>query len=952
MNTLLKVTLIISGIYSTAAAQPPATRMKVNQSGFVENRGQVHDQYYKPNSSVRYVYTDGQSFNLQLKNNGFSYELFKVIPQQNGLPESGFGRYDPEEEDYIPSSVLSYRVDIKLKGANSNCEIVASNPTEALYNFYTTGDATKPIINVPQFSEVTYKNIYPNIDLVFASSFSDEGNKLEYHWIVRKGGNPSDITLSYEGAEGLIANDDGTISVLTPIGTITEGQLSSFCRQDNSPVKSSYLVKQNEINYRIAMPHNSDLVIDPNIVWASDYGGESDEFVSEGNIALDSKSNSLITGNTRSTLFIATVGAYQTVFGGGDYDAFLAKIQAKGKLVWSTYFGGPDKDEGHGVAVDQNDNVYLAGLTHSSSGISTPGSYRPNFSGNTDAYIAKFNTSGHLLWSTYYGGKADDQINSITCDAKGNLYFAGYSTSDTGIATTGAHQDTVNNSEIYGGDAIVGEFHSDGKLKWGSYLGGPLTDRAHAIGLGNKKELYIEGTVESDTEFASQNVQQSTYGGGPDDAFLARWDTTGKFYWCTYYGGEGDDHGRGVSVDQYGSIYILGWTDSDSTMGSAGAMQPKWFSAYGNDGSRLSDGYLAKFNSSGMRIWGTYFGGDGKDQLKGEVIDRVNHCVYGVGLTSSVTNIASPGAYQETYAGGTDADMVKLDFGGNRIWSTYIGSAGTDRFRGVQIDDSGFLYCLMEEVGHFYLTPGTNLTTYRGATDAVVLRFAPFDQCYDQYEPNETSTHARAITPYKDSTLYGYTASIATGSDQDWYKFQTTPGNNLKIELTDLSVDYNLNLYNSSGALVKSSANTGTTDEKIVYNNIPAGIYSLQIAHTSSVFDPVNCYRFKIMLKNTAWQKLSDDYSPDQAMGISDIVAHAALIDDHFDLNIASPFSSPALIELVSAFGQLVYSTPAMINEGSQTIQIPAGNLASGIYFIRIQTQMNANTVLKVPNIQ
>lgn len=292
--------------------------------------------------------------------------------------------------------------------------------------------------------------------------------------------------------------------------------------------------------------------------------------------------------------------------------------------------------------------------------------------------------------------------------------------------------------------------------------------------------------------------------------------------------------------------------------------------------------------------------------------------------------------------------LLKVNYDGTRVWGTYVGETASEKFQDIDIDNSGNVYCLMEVSGPFPLTPGTNLTTYRGATDAVVIKFNPFDQCYDPYEPNETTTSGKNILAYKDTTLYGYTAAIQSANDQDWFKIKVTPGNNLKIVLTDLVKDYNLNLYNSLGGLAKSSSNTGTQDEVIIFNSIPAGNYNLQIAHTSTEYDPNNCYRMKLMLKTSAWPTRMSDDSADSQMGSHDMFAHAELISDYFSLNVSSAFSSPAHIVMLNSFGQPVYDSEEQIETGTQTFRIPADNLAAGIYFIRVVTELNDNVLVKV----
>ena len=145
-------------------------------------------------------------------------------------------------------------------------------------------------------------------------------------------------------------------------------------------------------------------------------------------VATDKSGNVYITGGIGIGPGIATVGAYQTFFGGGD-DAFLAKFNSKGNLIWATYFGGDSDDYGYNVITDDSGNIYIAGTTFSDTGIATTGAYQVSKTGRQDAFIAKFSPSGSRLWATYYGGNKgitfDDTRVSLAVGDSGNIYLSG-----------------------------------------------------------------------------------------------------------------------------------------------------------------------------------------------------------------------------------------------------------------------------------------------------------------------------------------------------------------------------------------------------------------------------------------------------------------------------------------------------------------------------------------------
>ncbi len=171
--------------------------------------------------------------------------------------------------------------------------------------------------------------------------------------------------------------------------------------------------------------------------WASYFGGNNTESASGLNI--DNNGDIIFTGYTSSNSGIASKGAYQKNLAGGE-DAFVAKFSAVGKLLWSTYFGGIKDEVGLNICSDSIGDLYLVGFTRSNAGISTKTSYQHSYGGgNFDAYLCKFKSSGSLDWSTYYGGSDDDMGFNLYC-YQNHICVTGYTLSNNGIATTSAYQ--------------------------------------------------------------------------------------------------------------------------------------------------------------------------------------------------------------------------------------------------------------------------------------------------------------------------------------------------------------------------------------------------------------------------------------------------------------------------------------------------------------------------------
>jgi hypothetical protein len=178
-----------------------------------------------------------------------------------------------------------------------------------------------------------------------------------------------------------------------------------------------------------------------------------------------------MTGHTPSTSGIATAGAHQTIYGGSSTDAFLVKFNSSGVRQWATYYGGPGVDIGYSCVTDASGNIYLAGDTQqeflpASSGMTTIGAHQSAYGGGySDGFLVKFDSNGLRQWGTYYGGSLLDVSFSCATDASGNVYMSGNTQSSSGIATAGAHQTTVN-------DAFLVSFNSSGVRQSGTYCGG------------------------------------------------------------------------------------------------------------------------------------------------------------------------------------------------------------------------------------------------------------------------------------------------------------------------------------------------------------------------------------------------------------------------------------------------------------------------------------------------
>lgn len=940
----LFVSLVVLPLSFTqyATAQPGAREFTSNaiRTGFVENKGQVTDQFSRPNQSVRFIYA-ADNFNLQLKNDGFSYELFQPVSKQNTLADGTYAEHDLQKKGnagYKDHYVISHRIDVKFINPASS-QIIASQQDSSLLHFYTTGTGTNGVTNVRNYQTITYKNIYPGIDLVFSAPDAQHPF-LKYEWHVFASADPAIIDLQYYGASLMNLPADGSVDIMAANGRINEGGIVAYTEDNHLPVAVSYNISGNRLRYASTGLNGRAVIIDPNITWFTYYGGSSTEDLYEGELSVDGKGNPLLAGNTMSTLYIASTGAHQVTFGGGMIDGFAAKFKSSGQLAWATYYGGNSRDGCHAIAADDLQNVFVGGNTFSNAAIATPGSHQPVFGGAMDAFLVKFDLNGIRQWATYYGGTGyGDQISAIACDAAGNIYIDGYTCSADNIATAGAYQEEFNGTNETDGDAMVGAFTNNGTLRWCSYLSGPGQDRAHDIAMLPNGDFYIQGTCESTTQFATPGVHQSIYGGGPQDAFIAKWDTTGHFYWCSYYGGEGDEHGRGLQTDADGNAYMGGWTISQTGIGTPGTAEPEWNEGYNNDGYPSSDGYLAKFTTDGQLAWGTYFGGPSLERSRGVAVDKENNFIYLAGQTGSDEDVngnifmADEGLFLQ------DGFIAKYSVDGAMVWNYIVGAGGEQNVFDIEWDKkSKSLYMAVVTDTAFFNSSGVYQISSNGGDEVQLIKLNVSDDCNDKYEPNNNYLVAAKINPSADAGSYGYTGAITSVSDEDWFQFKTVAVTHLKLILSDLLFDYDLFLYKKNGQLISSSTNAGTAEECIVFNNAAKGNYLLKVVAASTSFDPAACYRINALTSTSPWfGKVANENIICSDEAALQVTLYPNPARDFIFMKVTAATSQKIRATILTPLRQVIMTDELTVENEKMEITMNVSAVPEGLYLLELE---------------
>ena len=657
---------------------------------FVENKGQVMDEQQHSRKDIQY----------KLSTPGVSMYV------GNGQLHYQFKKADLSGVDPI---VTNYNMDVTLLGANKNAQVTASEQLEYTENYYLA-QLGNDGITAHTYAKLTYKDVYPNIDWVIYV----KSDKVEYDFVVRPGGNTSDIQLQYGGATDLSLTKDGGILAKTPMGDVAEHQPVTFETTTGKKVASRFALHNNVVSF-VTDKYQGSLTIDPYLQWSTYLGGTLEDVIT--GVKMSTAASVFVSGYTLSTAGISSgAGVYQSTFGAGtagNYDAFLARYSNTGVLQWCTYYGGTGTDKGMAVATDAGGNPYMVGSTTtaanlatagadhfsnsggsdifiakfsrtngsrtwatfeggttddfgycigfdaagavyiggttSSAGVASAGAYQTTLSGTTDGYLAKFNAlTGAKTWATYFGGSGQDEIDGLASDASNRISITGQTNSLLGIATAGAYQAALSGTN----DAFVAQFSSAGALSWGTYFGGTGTEQGNGIATDASGNIYVTGNTTSTTAIATGLSYQGTYGGGTQDAFLTQLSSAGVVNWGTYFGGASDDYGKAVCTDAFGNIVITGYTFSTTGIATSQGYQ----TTLGGD----DDAYIAKFNVYGQNLYGSYFGNAFFDYSNAVAVDPTNTNIIIAGYTNSTTGIASAGAQQTTFGGGTSDGFVSM----------------------------------------------------------------------------------------------------------------------------------------------------------------------------------------------------------------------------------------------------------------------------------------------------
>lgn len=660
-----------------------------NDYFFYENKGQIIDQEGKANPDVKYLFLS-QGLNVQLRKNGFSYDVYETKKTVN--PNSSKFKKDQSvaaKDDHYDEFLYEnqfHRIDIELLNSNKDAKIIAEGKSSDYDNYYNIPNRPKGVSDIHRYRKVSYKNIYPKIDLVFFKP-NDTLKPVEYNFIINPGGKISDIKMKFNGAPTSVK--DNKLLMKVRFGEMFENIPNSWISADKKENIDVSFKDLGDQTFGFNAPINTSdktIVIDPvpTRIWGSYIAGFGDDY---GRAKTDLQNTVYIFGGTTSSTNFATSGTYQPNIAGG-LDAYVMKVTKNGQKIWGTYYGFGQNDYFNDVDFDENFNVYAGGKVQRGSN-------------NEDIVVVKFNSNGGFIFQKEFFTNRIDNLSTVSYN-QNHLYFAG-DASSTNFPTVNAMQPSKASPSGLT-DGIIGSLDATtGNVDWATYFG--RADGSSSIFqiMSSVDNLEIIGATQSPT-FPMINAFQAIHGGGSDGLYIRLSKSGNNILKSSYYGNAGYEfvtkariinntlilageipspgllnpvgiwrvnlttHAMTKSYFNFpGTMQLLAYVDASANvfftgLHSSGNPDVSTPGAYMGMPPLYNASYLLKYNQNDVKEWGTYYTGNGATQ-QGMATTDYEGAIYLTGFSGlNTSGIATPGTFQQQGGGSGNHDAFIVKF--------------------------------------------------------------------------------------------------------------------------------------------------------------------------------------------------------------------------------------------------------------------------------------------------
>ena len=472
-------------------------------------------------------------------------------------------------------------------------------------------------------------------------------------------------------------------------------------------------------------------------------GGEDDGY----SVAFDDENNIYLTGSTASSDFPITDDALlSTQPSTGTRTGYVAEFSTSGELLYSSYLGGKGTDTGTEIALDSENNIYVAGITRSSDFPITDNATDTTYGGGTaesplfccgDGFITKFAPNWTVLYSSYIGGSDSEADIGLFIDNLDNVYISGMTRSTDLYTTPNAYQ-TSNNGK---GDLFVTKMLPNGTIVFSTYLGGSGDEIRRGGGTNGKSitvdseyNIYItEASESTDFPTTTDALNQNSKGGIETVFTKLNSDGTSLLY-STYIGGPNDDGGSAIGIDSADNIYLLGTIDSEDLPNTSGSFQDKFGGGgcliIGGAAASCGDAYIIKFSAESGDFTSTYLGGEGFE-VSTDIFVTKEGKILVTGFTDSLEFPVTGMKNFDSNHGGYDIFVSQVDSTTFELETSFLigGSREDQPFQweignGITVNSLGEIFFTgFSFADDFPITTDGYDTTHNGDKDIVLVKF-------------------------------------------------------------------------------------------------------------------------------------------------------------------------------------------------------------------------------------
>ncbi|MFC1729705.1 SBBP repeat-containing protein [candidate division KSB1 bacterium] len=500
----------------------------------------------------------------------------------------------------------------------------------------------------------------------------------------------------------------------------------------------------------------------PKYVWAKNMGGEE---LDRGRfIAIDNIGNIYITGFFSDTADFDPGPQIYNLISSGDWDIFVQKLDPNGNLVWAKQIGGTGTDRGYSIAVDNLGNSYITGNFSDTVDFDPgPSTYNLTAPGIYNVFTLKLDSLGDFVWAKKIDGSSLNFGYSIALNSWGLVLTVG---NFEGLVDFDPGPGTFNLGYMGGEDSFIQALYQNGNFQWAKMIGGNSRDIIKFITTDNNDNIYTTGYFTGWADFdpdTSSFILNSS--GGTEDIFIQKLDFNGNFLWARKMGGNGDDWGYYIAIDEYQNIYTIG----DFSYTCDFDPGPGTFNLVSSGGSDI---FIQKLDSSGNLVWINKIGGTaGSDIGTSIALDIVGN-VYATGYFYGTVDFnPDTGVYNITSNGYADIFILKLNNNGKFLWAKNIGSSAySDLGYGIVVDSSGIIYTTGQFGGTVDFNPKNDTSYLQSHNLSKDIYVCKWSQCIDSYDTLHLTLCNDYISPsgnniWSVTGIYQDTIANAVGCD-------------------------------------------------------------------------------------------------------------------------------------------------------------------------------------------